>query len=360
MAGGFVITRIADRLGRGRTLRLGTGLIAFAALAFALAPHFSLGFVALFAGGFGGTVIIVNVNAFLLQRQRAAADAALAEMNTLVALACLLGPLTVGFGAAAVLGGWRGGPLLLVAACIAVEIWRGRNLSAYAATPTTTAARAGRRPSTAGSEAPSSTVALDPPADDAHAAQQHTLPRLYWWAMSTLVLLVGVEFALSLWGAELLRERGGLQAAAAAISLVCLVGGMATGRAIGARLLESLPPEPVFLASIALAFGGFAVAWITTSAPVMIAALALTGMGVGLHWPIGISRALRASGGRPERAGAYVSIGVSLASGAAPLALGLLSDAFGLHAAFLIVPVLLVLAFAFAATHRVARVVALS
>ena len=68
------------------------------------------------------------------------------------------------------------------------------------------------------------------------------------------------------------------------------------------------------------------------------------GLGVALYFPLGLARAIAASGGRPDRASARVGIGAALASGVGPFVLGALADATGIHAAMLVVPVLLVVA----------------
>jgi fucose permease len=69
--------------------------------------------------------------------------------------------------------------------------------------------------------------------------------------------------------------------------------------------------------------------------------LFVTGLGVSLHYPLGIARALAASGGRRDQAAARASLGVGLAVGAAPFTLGAVADRVGTHAAFLVVPALL-------------------
>ncbi|MDP1878520.1 MAG: hypothetical protein Q8M17_13305, partial [Actinomycetota bacterium] len=68
----------------------------------------------------------------------------------------------------------------------------------------------------------------------------------------------------------------------------------------------------------------------------------LTGVGIGVHWPLGVARAVRDSGGMTDRASASASIAGSIAIGVAPIVLGLASDTIGFHLAFLLVPALLV------------------
>ena len=65
---------------------------------------------------------------------------------------------------------------------------------------------------------------------------------------------------------------------------------------------------------------------------------------MSLYFPLGLSRAIAASDGRPDQATARVGLGAALASGVGPFVLGALADAAGIHAAMLVVPALLVVA----------------
>ena len=167
------------------------------------------------------------------------------------------------------------------------------------------------------------------------------MPRLYWWAGTALVALVAVEFTLTTWGATLMRDQGGLGDAAAAAAVAALSVGMLIGRFSGSRLTERISPELLFRASIIVAIIGFTIMWLSTNSVLMLCALAFTGLGVGLHWPLGISRAIRASQGRPDRAGALVSVGAGVVGGIAPILLGRASEFWGVHVAFALVLILL-------------------
>jgi MFS family permease len=179
------------------------------------------------------------------------------------------------------------------------------------------------------------------------------MPRLYWWAGATLVALVAVEFTLTTWGATLMRDQGGLGDAAAAAAVAALSVGMLIGRFTGSRLTERISAELLFRISIVVAIIGFTIMWLSTNGLLMLGALAFTGLGVGLHWPLGISRAIRASQGRPDRAGALVSIGVGVVGGLAPILLGGASESWGVHLAFVLVLILLGIALVISLRFRV-------
>jgi fucose permease len=119
---------------------------------------------------------------------------------------------------------------------------------------------------------------------------------------------------------------------------------MALGRLGGSPIVSRVDPERLLIVAFGVTLVGFFIAWLATSAAPMLVGFFIAGTGMGLHWPLGISRALRASGGRTDRGSAMASVGAGMASGAAPFALGALADALGVHEAFLIVPALILVA----------------
>jgi predicted MFS family arabinose efflux permease len=119
---------------------------------------------------------------------------------------------------------------------------------------------------------------------------------------------------------------------------------MFAGRLVGGRLALRFGVDQMLYAALAVAAGGFAVFWMSTWAPLAIAGLLICGLGVALHYPLGIARAIDAAEGRPDLASARASVGAALAVGVGPFALGAIADQIGLHKAFLVVPVLYALA----------------
>ena len=73
----------------------------------------------------------------------------------------------------------------------------------------------------------------------------------------------------------------------------------------------------------------------------MIGGLVVSGFGVALFWPLGISRVVLASGGQNDRATALGAVAGASAGGVGPFALGALADSIGVHSAFLVLPVVL-------------------
>jgi fucose permease len=119
---------------------------------------------------------------------------------------------------------------------------------------------------------------------------------------------------------------------------------MFAGRLLGGRLALRFRPGRLLLAAVALTLLGFAAFWASTAPMAALAGLVVVGLGIALQYPLGTVRAVAASGGRPDRAAGRLSVAAGLASGIAPFALGALADSIGTHAAFLLVPALLLAA----------------
>jgi fucose permease len=130
--------------------------------------------------------------------------------------------------------------------------------------------------------------------------------------------------------------------AAAAVSGI--VAGMFVGRFIGSRITLRVPPVPFFYVALGVSAIGFAVFWSATAGWLATAGLVILGLGNAMHFPLGISLALRTAPGLEDLASARASYGIAVCFGVAPLALGAIADGIGPHPAFLLVPVLLVVA----------------
>ena len=292
------------RWSRGLMLRIGSVLVAIGSLVYIADGPLWLTAAGPFLGSLGASYCAVGVSAFLEARQGAAADAALAEANLTGSIAALIGTLAIGIGATTVLG-WQAGLVLLAVIAIALEVIRGRDLTPF----DVGTAMESRR------DAP-------------------RLPGLVWWAVLTLIFLTSVELTLLQWGPDLLRQRGGFEAGAASATIAAVVIGMILGRFAGSRLVERVSSELVFGGSILFAAAAFAYTWLVTGAVPLIIGLVLIGIGIGMHFPLGIGRAMRASLGQPDRAAGWTSAGIGVMSGVAPFALAALADAWGVHQAF--------------------------
>lgn len=328
LAGGGVLgslsaAPVVRRWSRGLMLRMGSFLVAVGALIYVSDGPLWLVAAGPFLGSLGASYCAVGVSAFLEARQGAAADASLAEANLIGSVAALIGTLAIGIGATTILG-WQAGLVLLAVIAVMLEVIRGRDLTPFDVG-----------------------TAMESRQDAPR------LPGLVWWAVLTLILLTSVEITLLQWGPDLLRERGGFEAGAASATIAAIVIGMIIGRLVGSRLVERVSSELVFGGSILFAAAAFAYTWLVSGAVPLIIGLVLIGIGIGMHFPLGIGRAMRASLGQPDRAAGWTSAGIGVMSGVAPFALAALADAWGVHQAFAVMILFFAASFALLLWKRV-------
>ncbi|NDU77550.1 MFS transporter, partial [Actinomadura sp. DSM 109109] len=148
-------------------------------------------------------------------------------------------------------------------------------------------------------------------------------------------------FCMVFWAADFLGSVKGLGAGGAATLSAGFVAGMAAGRAVaGPVVRRGGRPDRLLLLAAAVGTGGFAVLWVSP-APLAVAGLVVTGLGVALLYPVILGQALAARADDPVRAAARCALASGVAIGVAPLLLGTLADLTTLRAAVLVAPALL-------------------
>ncbi len=317
---GLLIPRLIERWGRGLVIRYAIIVMSIGIAVYTAPFGLTASLIGTALVACGGVSLIATANAFILDYQGSAGPAALTQANALAALFGFVVPLVIGITTAIALG-WRTGLWALIVALLLSEILRSRQ-----------------------EHTPRVERAESPTATHPAGTGRVQMPRRFWWALTVVALLLATEFTLTLWSADLLRERAGLGPAAAAASLAAVTGGMFLGRLFGSRLAQSWSVDRLLITSILIALAAFFVAWMSTSPWAILGALFVVGLGIAVHWPIGVSRAVASSGGLIDRASGLSSVAAGAASGIAPFILGAMSDSIGFHSAFLIVPALLVTA----------------
>ena len=317
VAAGALFPALTRRLGRAGALWLALIGVGVTGTVLCLARALPATLLATVAVATCGSLLINAVVATLTAYHGAAGPAAIAEAN---AVACGMGvvaPAVVGLTVRAGLG-WRpaiavvvGLVGLLTVVALAARIRVPYGVPKAAAVRLVTPAR---------------------------------LPTPYWLAWALLAATGSVEVCASLWAAEVLRGRAGMDAGGAAAALSAIVAGMFVGRLVGSRLALRMGPVPLMLRALALSGAGFALFWLATVPWLAVLGLLVLGLGNAMHYPLGISLALRAAPGQEDRAAARASYGMALAFGVSPFVLGAVADGVGAHRAFLVVPVFLALA----------------
>jgi MFS family permease len=317
---GLTFAALTRRVGRTGTLRVGLLGLAAGTLLYCLVPVLAVTLTGAFVCGVFGSYVVTGSVVVLSAAHGPAGPAAISEANAAAAGAGLVAPLLLGAGAAMGIG-WQ--PGLLVAAVVAAAVWL-------------VSARETHRPGPAGEPAGEQAAGVDAGVDAPGG-----LPMTFWLAWTVTLLCISVEFSMTFWAADELRQRDGASAAVATAGVTAIVAGMFAGRLLGGRLALRFRPRTLLLAAIGVCLVGFAPFWLSTATAMAVAGLALAGFGIALQYPLGTVRAIAASGSRPDRAAGRLSVAAGLASGVAPFVLGALADQVGTHTAFLLVPGLL-------------------
>ena len=331
---GLLSKRLIAALGRGQVLRYASLVMAVGITSFTLGKSIALTLTGAALFGFAVATFVQGTAAFLDKHQGVAAPGAISELHAMAAGVGMLSPVLIGVGVSSRFG-WRPAFLIGVIGILLVEVLRGRDASPY-----------GKKPSslTATDAAADLTVKHDAPG---------RLPSPFWVAFLVMLCTSSTESPMLLWSSELLRTQGNLARGLAAAAVGCVVGGMFVGRILGARLTMKFDSESVYLNSLVVSLVGFLMFWLSNIPAVMVFGLALTGLGMSVHFPLGIARAIRASNGHPDRAAAIVSVGTGIAGGLAPFILGALADEVGTHWAYSIVPAVLITAIVTTRLNRV-------
>lgn len=316
LLGGFLFPSLSTKIGRGRTNWLGLAGVVVAVVTLCLFHTLPATLTAATIAATFGFMLVSGVNTTLADHHGPNSPAAISEANAACAGMGILAPIVIGLTVGAGLG-WR--------PAIAVEVGLIALVAASAfvfrvrlphGTPATAAA--GTRPG--------------------------RLPRTYWIAWLLLGVTGSIEVCLSLWAADVLRGNAGMSAGAASAALAAIVAGMFLGRLAGGRIALRVAPVPFLFAALAVSFVGFGIFWAAPVGWLAVAGLVVVGLGNAMHYPLGISMALAAAPGQPDRAAAYSSYSVAIGFGIAPVVLGRVADSVGPHLAFLLLPLFIVIA----------------
>ena len=306
---GLVGDRVVRRYGRMKVFWGGAAGLAAGAVALTLvhSPIQTVGSVLLMGGV--GSLVLVLIPAILSDRHGENRAIAIVEANTLSAATGAMAGLLIGLGEQTP-AGWRGVLLLSLAIPLFLVIRFGR-------------------------------VSL--PAAQRIGVQRHAgtrLPLAYWAFWLGVVLVVGTEFSLIFWGADFLVTAG-LSTSVAATTVSLFLWGMVAGRVTGRQIARWMPAEQLLLLALGVSGGGFIVYWLAPAVPVVVLGLFVAGLGVANLYPLIVALALGAAPGQSNEAGARLTFASGTAILAAPLLLGALADAVGIHLAYGVVPIFL-------------------
>jgi predicted MFS family arabinose efflux permease len=323
---GFVGAPLIARVGRDRSMWIAQAVVCLGIVGYVATSIFPVSLGAVLVAGAFGSFLGIGVAASLSDRHGPAGGAALAEANGIASAVGLVAPLAI--AASIHLGyGWRPAmvltlPLVGILGLVAMAVGGRAAASSPSAVPD---------PSTSDSS-------------PAPAAAAHRLPSAYWPSWLVVVLCVSLEFCMTLWSPLLAKERLHVSSATAATAITAVLVGMSAGRFIGARISERRPIDWILLRSFAVVAAGFAVFWVASAAWLSYLGLVVCGLGIAMHYPLGVARAIASAPGQTDLASSRMSVASGIAIGGGPFLLAFLSDTISVQWAYLLVPVLLLAA----------------
>ncbi len=311
---GLSNSRLVHYFGREKTSWIGMWLFCIGVLIFVSFKSVAFTLSATFIGGVGTSIVINNMVTRLSHHFKQATPLALPQSSGINSIGFVLGTIAVGTLAGTAIS-WRFGLLLTIPATIILYFFsRDKN--------------------------------RDPHDRDISVRQRGKLSRTYWIACFGFFICICTEFATSFWAAALLRDRVGGTASAATLAIVALGSGMAVGRWYGAIVLKKLKLDQQLITIIILQFIGFGIFWFSHSLIVSLVTLFVTGLGISMQFALSSLRLIGFSDKRPDLAIGISSLAAGSGIALAPFMLGVLGDSFGISRAYLMVPVLILIALA--------------
>lgn len=311
---GYANPHIAHRFGRTRASWIGLAVFSTGLIIFVLSPPVYLTLPATLITGFGTSIVINTMLTSMSHHYGKAAEVAIPQANGIASVGFVTGTALIGSIAIGFPHLWRIGLLLAIPVAITLFlIGRERDADGYV--------------------------------PDEAGPQSGKLSRAFWVSWIGFVACISSEFAISFWAAALLKDRVGSTAAISTVAIVALGSGMGVGRWYGGLLLKKFKLDTQLLMAIALQFVGFLAFWFSHSMFISIISLFFVGLGISIQFALAAIRLISFSDGRPDLAIGRTSLAAGIAIAIAPFLLGVLGDNFGISRAYIMVPVLIIIAF---------------
>ena len=311
---GWANPRIAHRFGRSRASWIGLSIFITGLTLFVISPPVYITIPATMITGFGTSVVINTMLTKMSHHYGKAAEVAIPQANGIASLGFVIGTALIGTIAIAFPNLWRVGLLLALPVALVLFLV-GREKDQEEHVP------------------------------DEDGPQGGKLSRSFWIAWVGFIACISSEFAISFWAAALLKDRVGSTAAISTVAIVAMGTGMGIGRWYGGLVLGRLKLDTQLLTVITLQFIGFVGFWLSHSMIISLICLFAVGIGISMQFALSSIRLIGLSDGRPDLAIGRASLAAGIAIAGAPFLLGLLGDNFGISRAYIMVFVLIAIAF---------------
>lgn len=312
---GWANPRIAHKYGRSKASWIGLSIFIVGLTLFVVSPPVYITLPATLITGFGVSVVINTMLTKMSSHYGKAAEVAIPQANGVASAGFVTGTALIGTIAIAYPNLWRLGLLLALPVAL-ILFFVGREKDADEHVP------------------------------DKEGPQGGKLSRKFWISWFGFVACISSEFATSFWAAALLKDRVGSTAAISTVAIVALGTGMGIGRWYGGLVLKHLKLDTQLLSIIALQFIGFVGFWLSHNMIISLVCLLAVGMGISMQFALSAIRLISLSDGRPDLAIGRASLAAGTAIAGAPFLLGILGDSFGISRAYIMVFVLIAIAFA--------------
>mgnify|MGYP000668953029 FL=1 len=312
---GWANPRIAHKYGRSKASWIGLSIFIVGLTLFVVSPPVYITLPATLITGFGVSVVINTMLTKMSSHYGKAAEIAIPQANGIASAGFVTGTALIGTIAIAYPNLWRLGLLLALPVALILFLV-GREKEEEEHVP------------------------------DEEGPQGGKLSRKFWISWVGFVACISSEFATSFWAAALLKDRVGSTAAISTVAIVALGTGMGIGRWYGGLVLKNLKLDTQLLSIIALQFAGFVGFWLSHNMIISLVCLLAVGMGISMQFALSAIRLISLSDGRPDLAIGRASLAAGTAIAGAPFLLGILGDSFGISRAYIMVFVLIAIAFA--------------
>ena len=303
----------SHKFGRANAGWIGLVIFVFGLTSLAFLQPVALTILAAAVTGFGTSTVINSFVTSLNSHYGAQAPLAVAQANGIASAGYVFGTFTIGSIAQKAPDFWRLGLLVILPLALYLFFFR-REKTAEPHVPTGNGPQSGK------------------------------MSKAFWITWVGFIATISTEFATAFWAAALVRDRTDASAAISTIAIMALGTGMGLGRFFGGRIMHKLSLDHQLLTILGLQFAGFFGIWLSHNLAISMAMLLLSGLGISMQFALTSLRMISHSDNRPDLAIGRSSLAAGIAIGGAPFLLGVLGDSFGISRAYLMVPVLILIA----------------
>ena len=314
IAAGYANPHLAHRFGRAKSQWIGLGIFLVGLFLFVISPPVILTIPATLITGFGTSMVINTMLSSMSHHYGKAAEVAIPQANGVASIGFVTGTALIGTIASLYPSFWRLGLLLAIPVAV-ILVLVGREKETEEHVPAESGPQSGK------------------------------MSAKFWLAWFGFVACISSEFATSFWSAALLKDRVGSSAAISTVAIVALGTGMGVGRWYGGLVLKNFKLDHQLLGLVALQFIGFVAFWLSHSMIISLICLFVIGLGISMQFALSAIRLVSFSDNRPDLAIGKSSLAAGIAIAGAPFLLGFLGDNFGISRAYIMVPILIMIAF---------------